>query len=109
MYNEKMITIQAKEAKNLKDKIIGLIGKKPYPLLIKTHFGIHTFGLKFAIDIIIVDKHNRVIAIKNDLKPKRIYFWNPRYEKVLELPNGTIKKKGIKINDSIKIISSNAY
>ena len=35
-----MISIGVKEAKNLKEKIIGLIGKdKPEALMIKTRFG----------------------------------------------------------------------
>lgn len=48
-----MLTIKANETKNLIEKVVGLIGKdKPIALLIKTHFGIHTFGLKFSIDVL---------------------------------------------------------
>lgn len=99
-----MITISVKEAKNLKDKMQGLIGKDiPQALLIKTHFGIHTFGLKFPIDVLILNKKNEVVAIKKKLQPKRIFIWNPMHEKVLELPSGMIEKKGIKENMPIDI------
>jgi uncharacterized membrane protein (UPF0127 family) len=88
----------------MKDKIIGLIGKeKPEPLMIKTHFGIHTFGVKFPIDIIILNNENIVKSIKKNLKPNRIFLWNPAYEKVLELPQETIEKKRIKINEVIEL------
>ena len=97
-----MITLFVKKARNLKEKVIGLIGKeKPASLLIKTRFGIHTFGLKYPIDVLILDKYNNVAVIKGNLRPNKIFVWNPMYEKVLELPEGTIDKKKIKINDEI--------
>lgn len=97
-----MTTISVKKAKNLREKISGLIGKKkPESLMIKTHFGIHTFGLKFPIDALILDKNNKVVALKKNLKPNRIFVWNPLYEKVLELPTGTIEKKGIQTHSEI--------
>jgi hypothetical protein len=100
----KVIKLFVKEAKNLKEKIQGLIGKdKPYALMIKTRFGIHTFGLKFPIDVLILDDKNNVVSVKKHLRPNRIFLWNPMYEKVLELPSGTIEKKQIKINIPIDI------
>lgn len=98
-----MISIPVREARNLREKIIGLIGAKPYALLIKTHFGIHTFGLKFPIDVLILDNQNKVVSIKKNLKPKRIFIWNPLFEKVIELPQGTIDKKKIRINDDVNL------
>lgn len=99
-----MIKLSVKKATNLKDKVAGLIGKeKPESLMLKTHFGIHTFGLKFPIDVLILNNENKVVSIKEYLKPNRIFLWNPMYEKVLELPNGTIKKRAIKINIPIDI------
>ncbi len=96
-----------KKAENIKEKIIGLIGKdKPQTLMIKTRFGIHTFGLKFPIDVLILDKFNKVVLIKNNLAPNKIFVWNPKYESVIELPNGTIEKKEIKINDEISLKES---
>ena len=99
-----MITLFVKEARSLKEKVIGLIGKeKPASLLIKTRFGIHTFGLKFSIDVLILDNANKVISLKKKLKPGKIFLWKPIYNIVLELPNGTINKNKIKINDTIDI------
>lgn len=94
------------EVKNLKEKIVGLIGKhKPTPILIKTRFGIHTFGLKFPIDVVILDKDNKVVTFKEDLRPGKIFLWNPRHDKVLELPVGMIKEKKIKIGEMIEFKS----
>lgn len=105
-----MITLFVNEAKNIKEKVAGLIGKeKPTSLMIKTHFGIHTFGLKFPIDVLILDNKNKVASLKKNLMPGRIFLWNPIYDKVLELPQGTIDKKKIKINDAVNLIISVPY
>ena len=96
--------LTVREAGNLREKVQGLIGKeKPYSLMLKTHFGIHTFGLKFPIDVLILNDKNKVASIKKNLKPNRIFFWNPKFETVIELPEGTINKKKIKINMPIDI------
>ena len=97
-----MTTLFVKKAKNLSEKVMGLIGKdKPISFMLSTRFGIHTFGLKFPIDVLILDKKNKVVFLKENLMPWRIFLWNPMYDKVLELPLGTIGKKKIKINDEI--------
>ena len=99
-----MINLVVKEAKTLREKMIGLIGKeKPIPFLMKTRFGIHTFGLKFPIDVLVLNKNNRVVSLKKSLKPNRIFLWNPLCNKVLELPEGTIDEKHIKPQEIIKL------
>lgn len=101
-----MVTLFVEEVKNLKEKVTGLIGKdKPSSLFLKTHFGIHTFGLKFPIDVLVLDGKNEIVSVKQNLKPGRIFLWNPRYNKVLELPPGTIDEKKIKINDTVELKS----
>lgn len=100
-----MITIKVKKAKNLKEKVVGLIGAdKPYGFMLKTRFGIHTFGLKFPIEVLILDKNNKVVKMRKSLKPNRIFLWNPSYDKVLELPEGMIHQKKIEINSLIDMV-----
>jgi uncharacterized membrane protein (UPF0127 family) len=60
--------------------------KKILPLYFETRWGIHTFFVREPIDVLILDEENRVQVIKKDLKPWRLFFWNPRYGKVVELP-----------------------
>lgn len=98
----KTINIKVRELNSLLEKTIGLIGKNnPEPILLKTRFGIHTFGLKFPIDVLILDDKNKIINLKNNLKPNRIFIWNPKYKNVLELPNGFIKKNNLKTSDRV--------
>lgn len=101
-----MIVLKVKTAKNLKEKTFGLIGRKyAESLLIKTRFGIHTFFLKFPIDVIVLDKNYEVKYIKENLKPNRIFIWNPLYDTVIEMPEKTVNEKKIKKGDKIETIS----
>lgn len=100
-----MVNLKVKEAQNIKEKITGLIGKdKSSALLIKTRFGIHTFGLKFPIDILILDKNNKVVKMKKSLKPNNIFLWNPLHGKVIELPEGTINQKKMRIKSVVQLL-----
>lgn len=99
-----MLYLEVKELKTWKEKTFGLINKeKAEAVFFKTRFGIHTFGLKFPIDVIILDNDQKVVKISEKLRPNRIFFWLPVFDKVLELPGGEIKKENIKIGDILKI------
>ncbi|HSW96938.1 MAG TPA: DUF192 domain-containing protein [Candidatus Saccharimonadales bacterium] len=100
-----MITLSVKKASTNLEKMVGLIGKQhPYSLLLETRFGIHTFGVQFPIDVIILDKHYMVRDLFIYMKPSRIFFWNPLFPYVLELPQGTIEKMKIKKDETIKLV-----
>ena len=89
----------------LLDQSLGLLKYKiPTAMLLRTRFGIHTFGMRYPIDVLILDKQNRVVALKENLQPNHIYLWNFKYGTVLELPEGTIKKMETKLNDQLKFI-----
>lgn len=86
-------------------KIKGLIGlKKIEPLYFQTRFGIHTFGVKFPIDVVILNDNETVVAIKQYFKPNRIFLWNPKYKNVLELPTKTVDKEKIKVGEKIELV-----
>ena len=100
----KTIASGAVEPKGLLTQSIGLIGaKKPYPLILRTSLGIHTFGVRFPIDILVLDKGDSVVSVKESLAPFRIFVWNPKFSKVIELPAGTIKKTKTSVGDKLSI------
>jgi uncharacterized membrane protein (UPF0127 family) len=99
-----MIEFTVKKLISIKDKSIGLVNsKKAYPVYFQTRFGIHTFGMRFPIDVIILDKSNRVVKIVENLQPFRIFIWNPFFNQVIELPVGTIEKYNISKGKTIII------
>ncbi len=101
---ERVITVQVKKAYGLQ-KVKGLIGDKhARGILIQTRFGIHTFGLRFPIDIIVLDRDDIVRVVKHSFKPNGIFLWPIRYDIVLELPQGMIKEKGITIGEKLALV-----
>ena len=92
-------------ANNLFQGIFGLIFyDKPIGMIFQTHFGIHTFFMRYTINVLILNKRNKVVAIKVGLKPNRIYFWNPRYSTVIELPEGSVEKSKTEAGDFLEFI-----
>lgn len=97
--NNKIISKNAKLATSFIDKSLGLIINKDYDAIIfETRFGIHTFGMKKEIDIVVLDNKNRVVRIKDNLKPNRFFFWNLKFNTVTEFR----KKVRIKVGDLIQ-------
>lgn len=91
-------------AESLKSRIVGLINaREPGSLYFKTRWGIHTFGMKFAIDCLILDKDWKVSAFRENISPNRIFTWNPKHFRVIELPGGSIKASNTVIGDILKI------
>ncbi len=94
-------------ADNILSRIKGLLGKKAMPdgeaLLIKPCKGIHTFGMQFPIDVVFLDKRNRVVAMAKNVEPNRMTRVFFTAASVLELPAGTIDMTSTKIGDDVEI------
>lgn len=102
-----MMTSHLEIADSFLKRFIGLMGKKELDcnsgLLIVPCQGVHTFFMHFPIDVVFLDKHNRVVYKIHNLKPYRLSPVIKEAHKVLELPAGMIKQSNISINDQIHI------
>jgi uncharacterized protein len=99
--------MSVKKLTNPLAKTLGLIGAKiAYPVFFRTRWGIHTFGLRFPIDVLILDERNVVVKTAGNLKPGRIFLWPPRYRNVIELPAGDIEKLGIQTGREMTLVGS---
>lgn len=68
---------------------------------IKPCSSIHTMGMLYSIDILFLDKHNRVNKISEQVKPLR-FRWGPKQTlSVIELSAGTVKNIGIHMGDTL--------
>lgn len=54
---------------------------------------VHTFGMKFAIDVVFVSRDKHVLKIRKDMTVRRIAMCL-RAHSVLELPAGTLEQTG---------------
>ncbi len=104
--NKKIIAADVKKAESLQDRLFGLIPRKNMAesegLLLTPCSSIHTCFMKFAIDIVFLDKNMKAIAVVNSVKPWRFSAWHPSAKSVLELKAGVIGDK-ISKGDEIEI------
>jgi uncharacterized membrane protein (UPF0127 family) len=88
-------------------RLKGLLGKKVLPhgdgLWIKHCNSVHTFGMRFPIDVVFLDKGKRVVGLAKTLRPNRISRLYSRASSVIELPAGTIDVAVTVIGDHIEI------
>lgn len=102
-----LIADDVKVAKNFFTRTFGLIPKNALKsgegLVIKPCCSIHTFFMKFTIDVIFVNKKNEVIALYENVKPWRILPIHFSSHYVIELSAGEITSKCLKKGDLITI------
>jgi len=91
-------------AETFGEKTRGLAGSLlPRALAFRTRWGIHTFGMRFPIDVLVCDDALRVKVIRRDMRHRSFFFWNPKYSRVFELPAGALKRSGTEIGDQLTI------
>lgn len=70
--------------------------------------GVHTFGMKFAIDVVALDGAGRVIDVVADMKPRRIRLPRRGTAGVLELPAGWLARTGTQLGHRIEFSTAPA-
>jgi uncharacterized membrane protein (UPF0127 family) len=61
---------------------------------------IHTFGMKFPIDVVFLDRAKRVVKIREAVPAGRIAVCL-RAHSVLELPAGAVRRTGTAVGDQL--------
>jgi uncharacterized protein len=65
--------------------------------------GVHTWGMRFALDLIYLDSSNKVVHLEENVKPWRFAPIRMDTATVLELPWHTIWNTGTKLGDDIEL------
>lgn len=63
---------------------------------------VHTFFMKFDIDLVYLDKRKKVRKVRHAVRPWRMSLCLSAHS-VLELPAGTVAQSGTKWGDQLKI------
>jgi len=86
-------------------RLIGLLGQSSLDdgagLLIQPSSGVHTLGMRFAIDVVALDKNLRVLRTWQRLPPWRATSINLKTHSVLELAPGKIRQHNIEPGDQL--------
>lgn len=111
LINKTKNTILAQDvqvADTLFPRMRGLLGKKGLKcgqaIVLKPCNSIHTFFMRFPIDVLFVSKDNKVVKTISNLKPfalSGIYFSSSF---AIELPSGTIQANLTEQTDTLELI-----
>lgn len=98
-----MIKLKAKKVTLIIDKTRGVMFRDTItPIYFETRWGVHTFFVRKPIIVVLLD-NNDVVVTKTKLMPWRMFFWNPRYSRVLELPHDYVDISKIKVGVKISL------
>ncbi len=77
--------------------------RKGQGLWISPSRGVHTFAMRFPIDVVYLDRERTVIYLEEELKPWRVAAIRIQATSVLELPTGTIRDSQTTLGDQVDI------
>ena len=86
-------------------RIVGLLGERELTrgdgLLIVPSQGVHTWGMLFPIDVVVLDREWTVLAMRRRMRQFRMtrVFW--RAAAVLELPAGMLEESSTSVGDTL--------
>jgi uncharacterized membrane protein (UPF0127 family) len=87
-------------------RLKGLMFTKELPeqsaLHIKPCNEIHTFNMKYSIDVLYLDVNNNILAVDEDMRPCKIGKHVKKATSVVELPSGKIKKLSIQVGETVE-------
>jgi uncharacterized protein len=104
---ETFLAFRVKVADTVLGRMTGLLGKKSLNpdsgLWIVPANAVHTIGMLFAFDLVLIDKDFRVVGTRELVRPLKITRPNFRAESVLELPAHTIFRSRTEVGDQLVI------
>lgn len=97
---------RVERATALFDRLRGLLGRDALgpdaALLIDPCGDIHTLGMRFAIDLVFLDRAWRVVRVVRNVRPGRFIVWGGwRARRVLETEAGCIDLSTLKPGDTL--------
>lgn len=99
------IPVAIAQANNFITRAIGLLATKELldgqGLLIVPCKDVHTWFMRFSIDVVFLGKNNEVLAIRDSVKPFRFVLGPKGTVSVLELASGIAVRAGIEQGDHL--------
>ena len=89
------------------ERMRGVLGRDGLPegnVYVFPHCGsVHTFGMRFAIDVIFLDRNGRVLSIRENVRPGRMVFGGRRAATTVEAQTGWLAK-GLAVGDRLEAL-----
>jgi len=107
---DRVLASRVRVADTALSRLVGLLREKSLApdsgLWIVPSNSIHTIGMKFRFDVILIDKTYRVVGLREAIKPFSMTFPNFKARSVLELPAYTISRSETSVGDQLRIETS---
>jgi uncharacterized membrane protein (UPF0127 family) len=104
---ETFLAFRVKVADGVLSRLVGLLGRNSLKpecgIWIVPCNSIHTIGMRFTIDVVLLDKNFKVVGLRELVRPFSITRPNLRAESILELPAHTIFKSRTEVGDQLQI------
>lgn len=102
-----LVAERCRVARSLRERTVGLLGTmEPSPgdgLLIERTQSIHMFFMRYAIDVVFVDRSARVTRYVAGLRPWRVVWWARGARDCVELGVGTLAASATQAGDQLTI------
>ena len=106
---ETSLALRVAVADSVLSRFAGLLGRTSLQpdtgLWIRPCNSIHTIGMVFRFDLVLIDQNLKVVGLRERVRPFTITWPNFRAESVLELPVHTIVNSRTELGDQLRITS----
>ncbi len=89
-------------------RLCGLMFRNPLPdgggLVLEPNYSVHTFGMRFAIDVIFVDRHGCVVGLTPAMLPNRPFAAARYAQRTIEVPAGIIAATQTQLGDMLQFL-----
>ena len=105
--SEDLICNEILSAENFFERLFGLIFKNledNQGFLIRNCNSIHTFWMRYKIDLLFLNKNDEIIRMYENFRQFRMTPIVKYADKVIELPASAVKKNFLKTGDKLKFI-----
>jgi len=104
---ETFLAFRVKVADSIVSRLVGLLGKKSLNpdsgVWIVPANGIHTVGMMFTFDAVMIDKDFKVVSVREMVKPFSVILPKRHAESVIELPAHTVFRSRTEVGDQLVI------
>lgn len=105
-----VVAERVRRADTFVTRLIGLSGRRGLAegeaFWISPYRRIHTAGMRFAIDAVVLDEHLRVVQVRERMAPWRATRLVKGAVSVLELPAGSIRRAGIAVGNQFDFVQA---
>ena len=104
---ETFLGLRVRVADTVLGRLVGLLGKRSLSsdcgAWIVPANSIHTVGMLFPIDVVLIDRNFKVVGLRELVRPFSMTRPNLRAESVIELPAHSIFKSRTEVGDQLQI------